>query len=206
MIHDVDTRESSALEEEDVERIEIESDESLYRGYMNGREEGLTELMERHGNGLTLYINGYIRDIHEAEGLMVEAFARVIAKRPKFEESGFKAYLFKTGRNLAFRHSAKRKRFGTPTFLDEEEDHHSEELVESILEAEERNRILLDCMNKITVEYREVLYLLYFEDMSYEEAGRIMGKTKKQIANLAYRGKHSLRPLLCKEGITNAKY
>ena len=53
----------------------MNSDEALYRRYLAGDEQGLSELMERYGNALTLYINGYLHDVHEAEDLMIEAFA-----------------------------------------------------------------------------------------------------------------------------------
>ena len=54
---------------------------------------------------LTLYINGYIKDVHEAEDLMIEAFSQIFAKeRPIAGEGSFKAYLYKTARNLALRH------------------------------------------------------------------------------------------------------
>ena len=54
-------------------------------------------------------------------------------------------------------------------------------------------------------DYREVLYLTYFEDMSYAQAAEVTGKTVKQITNMVYRGKESLRRLLEQEGITNAE-
>ena len=86
------------------------SDEELYRQYLNGKEEGLDSLMQRYGNSLTLYINGYLHDLHEAEDLMIEAFARIFAKeRPLSSEGSFKAYLYKTARNLALRHSKKHR-------------------------------------------------------------------------------------------------
>jgi len=34
-------------------------------------------LMERHGDALTLYVNGYVRDIDSAEDLMIEEFSRM---------------------------------------------------------------------------------------------------------------------------------
>lgn len=55
---------------------------------------------------LIFYINGYIKDVHEAEDLMIEAFSQIFAKeRPITGEGSFKAYLYKTARNLALRHS-----------------------------------------------------------------------------------------------------
>ena len=61
------------------------------------------------------------------------------------------------------------------------------------------------CMDEMNPDYREVLYLTYFEDMSYAQAAEVTGKTVKQITNMVYRGKKSLRRLLELEGITNAE-
>ena len=47
------------------------TDETLYRRYLEGDESGLTALMERYGNSLTFYINGYLHDINDAEDLMI---------------------------------------------------------------------------------------------------------------------------------------
>ena len=69
----------------------------------------------------------------------------------------------------------------------------------------ERNRVLHFCMGEMNPDYREVLYLTYFEDMSYAQAAEVTGKTVKQITNMVYRGKESLRRLLEREGITNAE-
>ena len=78
-------------------------------------------------------------------------------------------------------------------------------LAEEVIWTEERNRILHFCMDEMNPDYREVLYLIYFEDMSYAQAADVTGKTVKQITNMLYRGKESLRKLLDREGITNAK-
>ena len=57
------------------------TDEELYRRYLDGDEAGLSELMEKYGDALTLYIDGYLGDIHEAEDLMIEAFSYLLAKQ-----------------------------------------------------------------------------------------------------------------------------
>ena len=73
------------------------------------------------------------------------------------------------------------------------------------IQTEERNRVLHFCMGEMNPDYREVLYLTYFEGMSYAQAAEVTGKTVKQITNMVYRGKESLRRLLEREGITNAE-
>ena len=79
------------------------SDYEVYGSFLEGDEDALEVLVERFGNSLTLYIDGYIHDVHEAEDLMIDLFAYLIAKRPRIREGGVKAYLYKAARNLAIR-------------------------------------------------------------------------------------------------------
>ena len=171
-------------------------DESLYRQYLSGDDEGLNALMKKYGDPLTLYIDGYLHDVHEAEELMLDVFAYLFTKKPKIRDGGFKAYLYKAARHMALRHKSKRKHLFN---LD------GQLLAVEVIRTEERNRILHFCMDEMNPDYREVLYLTYFEDMSYAQAAEVTGKTVKQITNLVYRGKESLRRLLEREGITNAE-
>ena len=149
-------------------------DESLYRQYLSGDDAGLEALMKKYGDPLTLYIDGYLHDVHESEELMLDVFAYLFTKKPRIRDGGFKAYLYKA-------------------------------LAEEVIRTEERNRVLHFCMDEMNPDYREVLYLTYFEDMSYAQAAEVTGKTVKHITNMVYRGKESLRRLLEREGITNAE-
>ncbi len=79
------------------------TDETLYHRFLDGDDSGLAELMERYGNSLTYYIHGYLNDIHDAEDLMIEAFAYIATKKPRVREACLKAYLYKSARNLALR-------------------------------------------------------------------------------------------------------
>ena len=74
-----------------------------------------------------------------------------------------------------------------------------------VVRTAERDRILHACMGDMNPDYREALYLTYFEGMSYAQAAEVMGKSVKQITNLVYRGKESLRKLLEREGVTDAE-
>ena len=162
-------------------------DETLYRQYLSGDDAGLEALMKKYGDPLTLYIDGYLHDVHESEELMLDVFA----------------YLYKAARHMALRHKSRRKPlFSLDALTDEPE---GRLLAEEVIQTEERNRVLHFCMGEMNPDYREVLYLTYFEDMSYAQAAEVTGKTVKQITNMVYRGKESLRRLLEREGITNAE-
>ena len=179
-----------------------ENDITLYQRFLSGDDSGLQRLMERYGNSLTLYIDGYLHDIHEAEDLMIEAFAYFVAKRPRLRDDGFRAYLYKSARHLALRCLQKKRRKQIFSFDDLEQEPESDVLLETLVQTDERNRILWRCMDELAPVYREALYLVYFEGMRHAEAAAVMRKTEKQIADLVYRGKASLRKALEKEGIT----
>ena len=176
-------------------------DESLFEQLVAGDQDCLRPLMERYGDALTLYVNGYVHDIDAAEDIMIEAFSRMLAKRPRLHAGGFKPYLYKTARNLAFRHVHVRNRFMSLDDLGAEPA--DGEHVEVELLRDERTRALYRCLAKIAPDYREALYLVYIEDMSYDEAGAVMRKTRKQVDNLVQRGKRAMRPLLAEEGVTH---
>lgn len=104
---------------------------------------------------------------------------------------------------MALRHKSRfSRRFGLDDLAQEPEE---QALIEEVVKTGERNRTLHLCMERLSPNYREALYLTYFEGMSYLQAAKVMGKSEKQITNMVYRGKQSLRALLAKEGITNAE-
>ena len=127
----------------------------------------------------------------------------IYSRKSRIREGGFKAYLYKAARHMALRHKSRWKPLFSLDELDNEPD--GQLLVEEVIQTEERDRILHFCMDEMNPDYREVLYLTYFEDMSYAQAAEVTGKTVKQITNMVYRGKESLRRLLEQEGITNAE-
>ena len=75
-------------------------DEILYRQYLDGDDAGLDALMKEYGDPLTMYIDGYLHDVHEAEELMLDVFAYLFTKKPRIRDGGLKTYLYKAARRL----------------------------------------------------------------------------------------------------------
>ena len=73
-------------------------------------------------------------------------------------------------------------------------------LEEEVL-ADERKLALSAALDALPEEMRVAVHLVYFENMSYEEAGRIMKKNRKQVDNLLYRAKTALRCAIGEEGL-----
>ena len=55
-------------------------------------------------------------------------------------------------------------------------------------------------IGKLLPDYRQVLWLSYFEELSNTDIARIMSKSNRQVENLLYRAKQALKNELEKEG------
>lgn len=169
-----------------------------YRRFLKGDENGLNEIVEMYGDNLIFFINGYVKDISIAEDIMEDVFMELIVHKHHFrEESSFKTYLFKIGRNKALNVVKKNKRT-VPIETDFED---VTKLEDQIIKSEQ-NKHIRQAIKKINEVYAQVIHLLYFESMSYEEIGKVMKKNNKQIKNLAYRARNSLKEVLEKEGFS----
>ena len=177
------------------------SDEELYRVYLaEGSEDALRELLVRHRESLTLFLYGYVRNMDDAEELMLDAFAAAAARTSLWAgRSSFRTWLFAIGRNLALRQLKRRK--GPPPVSEEVGESPELELLRA-----ERSRQLYEALERLNPDYRQALYLIYFEDMSSEEAAKVMGKSRKQVYNLTERGKKALRAELEEMGFDYAQH
>ena len=179
----------------------MNSDDELYRAFLSGDTAALDTLALRYRERLIAYLSPMIRNAEDAEDMAMEAFARILAKKPRIAEGNFRAYLYQTARHLTFRFLRKYRLEDTGfDGIDIPDCQTAEEVV---LEAE-RSRILHQCLANMGAAEREALWLIYFENMSYAQAARIMHVTSKKVDNLLMKGKRLLRAELEKEGITNA--
>jgi RNA polymerase sigma-70 factor (ECF subfamily) len=175
---------------------------SSYNRFLQGDNDGLAELVEMYNRPLILFINGFVNDLFVAEDLAADTFMEILVKRYRFKETAkFKTWLFKIARNNAYDFLRKQSKFRNIPITDlvSEPIDINADLPEEIAINNERDSNLHKAMSKLPRGYAQVLYLLYFEDMSYDNAGRVLKKNNKQIKNLAYRAKKSLKTILEKE-------
>lgn len=177
--------------------------DQLYRDYLAGEPDALEQLMERYGDRLTLYISGYVKDLHEAEDLMIEVFAYLVDRKPQIREN-FNAYVYRAARSYALMFLRKAKHHLILT--QEETDFSVEDTFQTELLRKERDAALYRCMDRLPGAQREALYLVYVEEMSYQNAALVLHKTEKQVDKLLQLGKKNLRGLLEKEGVNGAFY
>lgn len=174
-----------------------------YRKFLAGDKYGIQELVEQFRDGLILYINTFVGDINESEDLAEDVFVELIIKKPHFKgQSSFKTWLYSIARHKAMNFIKRNSR--TSCISDEVlstitgvQDFEKDYL------SEQKKIILNNAMRQLKEEYRQVLHLSFLEEFTNDEIARITKKTKRQIENLLYRSKLSLRKELEKEGFDN---
>ena len=174
---------------------------SSYRRFLEGDDDGIVEIIKDHKDGLMLYLNSFVQNIHVAEDLTEDTFVKLIALRPRFYgNSTFKTWLYSIGRNVAL--DFLRKSAKLPTVSAEEAMAliaDETDVARQYLRSERKLQVH-KALKQLNDEYRQVLVLAYFENFQNDQVASIMGKSKKQIENLVYRAKLSLKSELEKEG------
>ena len=172
-----------------------------YIRFLKGETSALEELVRTYSDSLTRFAYCYLNDSALAEDIMEESFAIFIVKRKHFnDENHLRAYLYKIARNKSIDYLRWR---GREVFLSDMEEVFANSNTEENIIKMERDKKVYACMQKLPEQYREVLYLSFFDDFHTEEICRIMKKSNKQIYNLLARSKAALKEILLKEGITH---
>ena len=184
----------------------MDNDADRYRRFLDGDDNGLREIIDIHYCGLMLYINGIVNDLSVTEEIVQDTFVKLAIKKPTFRgKCNFKTWLYTIARNSALNY-IKRHR---SRFLSEPIDEYRSLCDESDLEKEyiisEQNIELRKAMRELNSEYYQVLYLMYFEDFDTEGIAKVLKKSKRQVGDLLYRAKKSLKSKLEKAGFEYEK-
>jgi RNA polymerase sigma-70 factor (ECF subfamily) len=173
---------------------------SSYRRFVDGDDTALADIVREYRDGLMLFLNGYVRNLHTAEDLTEDTFFELVLKKPKFRELGsFKTWLYAIGRHKAADYIRRGRKSEIPVeslanLPSEETSFESEYL------REERKIAVHRVLGVLNASYREILHLLYFEDMTPKETSAALGISRRAVANRTYRAKNALRAELEKEG------
>ena len=178
--------------------------EELYISYLDGDEIAFEELIAMYVDELSFFIYDIVRDYHEAKHITIESFARLAASGRFDEKSSIKSYLFTIADTLASEHMNPFRQGQNIHFddvigalVDEGQSPHQ------YMESEKNKNLIREAMQDLKKDHRVVLELLYFEDMSYAEAGRQMKKSTEQMKTLSKRAKASLKKKLESCDFTN---
>ncbi len=172
-----------------------------YRRFHDGDDNAFVEIIKDYKDGLILYLCGITGNVHLAEDLTEDTFVKLITKKPKFsEKSAFKTWLYAIARNVAFDYLRKNKGIQQVSTEELHSLQSDEDSLERAYIKEEEKIELHKAMEKLIPDYRQVLWLTYFEEFSAKETSLIMKKSVHSVETLLYRARRSLKAELEKEG------
>lgn len=179
----------------------MNSSADSYRSFLSGDTDGLTQIVSTYREGLILYLNSLVRDIHLAEDLTEETFVKLILKKPRLkDDTAFKTWLYTIAGNIARDHLRSRKIKVSPLedqpYLQDEMD------LEQTYIQQEQKILLHRAMDKLKTEYRQVLWLVYFEGFSNKETAYILKRTVHNTEVLVSRARGALKRKMLEEGYT----
>ena len=172
-----------------------------YLRFLDGDDNAFVDIIRDHKDGLILYLDSFTHNIYTAEDLMEDTFVKIATRRPAFyRESSFKTWLYAIARNVARDWLRKNRRKIIVSIDEVPGDLVAEDDLERQYLREERRIALRRALRKINSNYAQVLYLVYFEGFTNEQAAEVMKKSRRQVENLIYRAKQSLKSERDKEG------
>lgn len=178
----------------------MDSGASSYRRFLEGEESAFDEIMKELFDKLVFFIDRYIHDLNAAEDIAIDVFSELLVNKHRYNfKASLKTYLFMLGRSKALNYIKHRKVIDFVA-LENAENTVENQALEDAVFSDERKRVLNEALAKLTDDMRIAVHLVYFEDLTYEEAAKVMNKSRKQVDNLLYRAKAELRIILGKDG------
>ncbi|MCQ2552620.1 MAG: RNA polymerase sigma factor, partial [Clostridia bacterium] len=142
---------------------------SSYRRFLDGDDNGFVEIVRDYKDGLILFLDSFVRNLSIAEDLAEDTFVKLGIKKPHFSgKSSFKTWLYAIGRNIAVDYIRKESK-RSEVSIDECMDLADRQTLEDAYLKEERKIVIHQALGKLKPEYRQVLWLTYFEELSNKE-------------------------------------
>lgn len=152
-------------------------------------------------------VYGYLvymtRDVTLAEDLSQEVFLRMFLHLDKFKgEASVRTWGLRIARNVFLSYAKKKQ----PVLLEEQEweqlpDSSRGQPEEEILKREEADRVR-QCLMCLSEQERTILLLRDFQELSYEEIGKIMELTTEVVKSRIYRARQKFRRIYEKDRST----
>ena len=183
--------------------MERDVDKKLYEDYLNGKNEAFETLYNKYKNRIEYFIYNIVKDYQKAEDLTQETFIYIIQNKMK-ENYSFKYYIYLIAKSRAINYVnvEKRRNEIKEKYLSDSDKQIEKDILEIITKEETRKEVLEE-IEKLDERYKNAVYLVNIEGLSYKEASHILGETLQNTKNLVHRGKKQLRKILVKKGFND---
>lgn len=178
----------------------------IWKRFKQGDIKAFEQLYDQFSKQLYKYGCGFSFDQELVEDCIQDLFSDLWNNKKNLSDTtSVKFYLMRSMRRMLFRKSQREKR-RQETECDFEDAFVYEASPESIyiLDEEEKGKQLLitEALNNLPTRQREVMYLRYYQDLSFDEIAEMMEMSKKTAYNIVFIALDSLKKKL---GISSSK-
>ncbi len=160
---------------------------TLVERAQTGDREALEELYLIHFDRIYGYLHVTVGNRHDAEDLTTQTFLKMLEsiRRFRFRSAPFSAWLFRIAHNLAMDHFRASRRVQLEEDVPEPADR---ELSAEVAAFQSIGRAsMLDMIEELSPEQKEVLTLKFVFDFSNADVATILGKTEGAVKSLQHR-------------------
>ena len=181
--------------------MEKDIDTKLYNEYLNGEKEAFEILYNKYKNKIKYFVFNIVKDYEKAEDITQDVFLYVLEHKLR-EGYSFKYYIFLVAKSRAlnYKNMEKRRADINEKYLFKEAENKKQDIVD-IIEKEENKKKIIEAINELDDKYKNAIYLVKIEGLSYKETAQILGISLSNIKVLIHRGKKELRKILLNKGL-----
>lgn len=180
-------------------------DEELVAAVLGGDRERFGDLVERYQGRLVNYLFRLLRNLDEAHELAQEVFLKVYQALDRFDPRyRFSTWLFRVAQNAAIDQIRRRRLKLVPLHRQEEGDEEGrdwdlpspERGPYRHLRNRERGEAIQQAIDALPWEYRELIVLRHYGELSYEEIAGVKEMPLGTVKNKLFRGRQMLKEKL----------
>lgn len=183
-----------------------EADLQMVRAVIDGDATAYRGLVEKYQGRVYAMVYGMLRNREDGRDITQEAFVKAYRNLQSFRmDSSFYTWLYRIAMNLAIDHTRKRKRHATTGFdeaiaaRDEDGDIaqvHHEDSPSKVLERKQLYDQIMDAMEKLPEDQRQVILLRELEGLSYKEIADVMEIPEGTVMSRLFYARKKLQKML----------
>lgn len=179
-----------------------------YLSLIETEEEKLTfiHIYEKYGKQMLAVAKGILKHQESAEDAVQDAFegiAKSIHRIPNTSEAAVKAYVLTVARNAALAVQRNERKRGICLDIDELDIPSDVDIFQTVSGSQDYEK-LLELINQLPLQYREVLLMRYVMELTPREIGETLHRKTTTVQQQLTRGKQALAALYQQEVSNNA--
>ncbi len=197
---------STAVDEKQLSR---EEDTAMVKAVLDGDSTAYRGLVEKYQNRVYSMVYGMIRNREDARDLTQEAFVKAFNNLQSFRlEASFYTWLYRIAMNVTIDFTRRRKRREVAGFEEGiasrdadggiDEIHHRESPSRN-LERKQLYARIMDALEKLPPDQKQVIILRELEHLSYREIAEVMGIPEGTVMSRLFYARKKMQKMLAAE-------